>query len=1017
MRSLLALLLIDTGRTVSRERLIDGLYGTHPPGDAAHALQSQVSRLRRGLQSGLATDEFVEFGPAGYRLTVDPDAVDAHRFAQLADAGRRALHGGDPAVAAALLDEALGLWRGPALADVLHAPFAEPQAARLTEARLAAVEDRAAAALALGESHRVVIELADFVAAQPLRERARALLMRGLQAAGRQAEALEIFEHGRRLLADEFGADPTAELAEAHLAILRADSVTAPAPRRLPAQLTSFVGRDDELARLRSLLARERLVTVTGPGGTGKTRLALEAGGRARGEVCFIDLSPLADGSRLAHAFATALGVRDARPARDLTDVAARLLATLADRSLLIIADNCEHVVSDAASLIHRLLVSCPGLRVLATSREALSITGEALFPLGRLKVAGPKDGPADMLTSPAVRLFGDRAAAARPDFIVDIATVPTVQHICRSLDGLPLAIELAAARLRTLTLGQIAMRLDDRFRLLSRGDRTAAPRHRTLRAVVEWSWDLLDPDERTLASRLTVFAGGSTGHAAERVCGLPDTDELLAGLVDKSLVEAVDGRYRMLETIREFGAQRLAESGEHEWLRRTHAQHFLELAESAEPGLRRVEQLDRLVELTAESSNLQAALRWAVRADHDIALRLVAAQSWFWWLSGRRGDAAEIATELLDNLDSVAPVEDYALCVVAAARGSADLHSRLDDAAAAITRAQRPLRRPYVVFLLAMAGVTFDADRTRQHFLFEPDPWSQAFARMSEGLQLLYSGQTSGAEVEFATALASFRSIGDRWAIASALDKLSAIADWRGELDRSVALVDEAIALTAELGSVEDTADLLNRRGDALARRGGRAGPDAAADLTSARSDYERAAELSRDAGFPAMVANARRGLGDLEWLAGDPASAHAQYSAALAQCPDNSIDAHETRVRILTSIGRVALAEGDAVQSLSSLRAALRAAAQHGQLPAAAGAVDVMAAAALSAGDAEWAAELLGASVALRGTPFGDGHDVGRTAIEAARILGEHRYAAAYHRGAELTPEQALAWAGERR
>ncbi|WP_308168306.1 BTAD domain-containing putative transcriptional regulator [Nonomuraea sp. NEAU-A123] len=1033
MRSLLAMLLLEAGRAVSVGRLAAGLYGEDAHADVAHALQSQVSRLRRGLRDGPA----VEFGSAGYRLSVDLDAVDAHRFARLAGQGRHALAGGDPAGAAVLLGEALDLWRGPALADVLDAPFAEAAAARLLEERLAAMEDRAEAALALGEHHTVAAELAELVEAHPLRERARALLMRALYAGGRQAEALTVFEEARRFLGDELGVDPSAELAEAHLSILRAEATATAAVRRVPAQLTSFVGRAEELRRLATLLAGSRLVTLTGSGGTGKTRLAVEASGRMSGEVCFVDLSPLSDGAQVAPAVAAALGLRESGPPAD------RLVAALADRPVLVILDNCEHVIAGAAGLAHWLLAACPALRILATSREALGITGEVLFPVGQLAVPGPDATLAEALACPAVRLFADRAAAVRHGFVVDAATIGAVRRICAALDGLPLAIELAAARLRSFTLEEVDARLADRFRLLSRGERTAAPRHQTLRAVVDWSWGLLDAHEQALARRLTVFASGATLTDAEQVCGLDgpvgydDVAGVLAGLVDKSLVEAHDGRYRMLETVRAYCAERLAETGERAECLRAHAECFTALAEVADHHLRGPDQLDWLDRLGAEHGNLLAALGWAVTADPPLASRLLAALSWFWWLRGLRGEVAPLAARLLGELGDGFPAEEaeeYACCVVtAAATGNgtdAGLRDHLDRAAAGLAAYDRPLRRPHVVFLLAVAGRLVDVDPTRQHRLFDTDPWSQAFLRMGDGLRLLLGGQTSAAEAELTTALAGFRSAGDRWAIANALDKLAGIAASRGERARSVAWMDEAITLIEELGRTEDTADLLTRRADLLAEDG---------DLAAARAGYERAAECARAVGAPDLLADARRGLADLARRSGEPRTARQLYEAALAGCGDASITAQRIRARILTGLGWAAAMDGDAAQARAHHRAAFETAVRGGNLPAAADAVDGLAGAALLAGDAERAATLIGAAASLRGTDLVADHEtagvtedvtremagevageadvteVAEVAAGAARALGPGRYGEARRRGRGLTAEEVLGLAGE--
>ncbi len=952
VRALLAALALDAGRVVRRERLIDELYGEEPPGDAGHALQSQVSRLRRALRGGGELREIVESAGAGYRLAVETEAVDALRFARLAEAGRKALRDSDPGAALTLLDEALELWRGTALADVRDAPFAEAQAARLDERRLAAEEDRAEAALAVGEPDAVLPALSELVAAHPLRERARALLMRGLYAAGRQAEALESFEQGRRLLADELGADPSAELMDAHLAILRADEVAAVSNRRLPTPLTSFIGREEDLARLVPLLASSRLVTLLGPGGTGKTRLALAAGTRVRGEVYFVDLSPLVDGSQIAQAVEAALGGRDSSAhmnpaaahmnpgadgvnqgaAQSNRDPVERLTTMLADRALVLILDNCEQVVLDAARLANHLLRTCPGLRILATSREALRITGETVVPVSQLPIAASDAPLPAQLSSPAVRLFAERATAVRPDFTVDAGTIAMVSRICTRLDGLPLAIELAAARLRTLDLTEIDARLDDRFRLLARGDRTAEPRHQTLQAVVAWSWDLLSPAEQHLAQRFSVFAGGATADQVRGVCAasvvaepLDEIDDLLADLVDKSLLNVHSGRYRMLETIREFAARHLAESEAHAPTHHAHAAYFTTVAEAAEPLLRTRTQLDHLARLAADHDNLQSALRWSATTDPALAARLIAAQSWYWWLTGRPGEAPALANRILPELSSrifgtdPAPgvaddaeadgqvpgqrsgvlveldAEVYALCAGVAARGRHDLGAELGRAAAGVAELDRPLRQPYTVLLLAVAGAMVPGDPAVLRRLFGEDAWSQAFLRLGDGMGLFMAGHVDESEPEFAAALAGFREIGDRWAIATSLDKLAAVAERHGDLAASLTLIDEAIAVNTELGWAADTSDLLTRRGDI------RLGAGAVRDLEAARADYQRAAELARTHGAVDMYANALRGLGDIARTE-NPAQARAYYATVLEVPAGGSptlLEAHERAQR----------------------------------------------------------------------------------------------------------------------
>ena len=599
VRALLAVLALAGGRPVPAYALIERLWPEPDdrPVDAANALQSLVSRLRAALRQAGVAESVLESSPAGYRLAVPPEAVDAAVFEAAARAGGRALAAGDAATAARLLREALGTWRGPALADVAGEEFAAAPAARLEELRSAAVLDRIEADLALGEAVAVTGELRELTAADPLAERPRALLMRALAAAGRQADALAVYAEGRELLADRLGVDPSPRLEEAHLAVLRQEiplavpagtahshperaqpspgpSAALPGGQRPSAAQrppTSFIGRDDDVSGVLKKLAEERLVTLTGPGGVGKTRLAIEVASRLPGSAALAGLAPISDPSEVPYAVLDALGLRErviARHGADQAhaDPADRLCAALGDREVVLILDNCEHVIEAAASLADRLLTDCPRTRIIATSREPLRIPGETLWVVTPLPVppvsgmAGAESAPAipEISTYAAVRLLLDRAAAVQPGFAIDNENAAAVARICQALDGMPLAIELAAPWLRTLPPAQLAERLDDRFALLTGGSRTALPRHQTLRAVIDWSWNLLSEQERVLARRLAVFPGGVTLAAAERVCpGGPlargDVLPALSGLVAKSILTVADGaaergpRYRML--------------------------------------------------------------------------------------------------------------------------------------------------------------------------------------------------------------------------------------------------------------------------------------------------------------------------------------------------------------------------------------------------------------------------------------------------------------------------------------
>lgn len=971
LRGLLALLALDAGRVISAERLIDGLHGENPPEGAGEALQSQVSRLRRRLRDGGAPDGLVEFTPAGYRLAVDPQDVDVHRFERLTAQARETA---DPAAKLALFGDALALWRGPAF-DGLADP---PRAARLAELRAAATEDRIEAGLALGHHERLVAELRELTREHPLRERLAAQLMRALHGGGRSAEALAVFAETRDRLADELGADPSPELADAHVAVLRA---AAPAPaRRVPVPLSGFVERA-ELDRLRTTLRAARLVTLTGPGGAGKTRLAVEAASREPGEVCFVELAATTE---VPQAVLAALGLREqgVLSSAAAAGPADRLAAGLADRPLLLVLDNCEHVVAEAARLVRRLLGACPGLRVLATSREALGLTGETLVPVGALAAGA------------AERLFVDRAAAVVPGVVLDPATVA---RICAALDGLPLAIELAAARLRSLTAEDVAARLDDRFRLLSRGERTAEPRHRTLRGVVEWSWDLLEPDEQRLAGRFAVFAGGARLAAVERVCAVPDADGLLTGLVEKSLVEYSDGRYRMLETIRAFCAEQ--GTGDHA----AHAKYFLDLAHAAEPKLRGADQLMVLAELTAEHADLHAALRWSVAEAPDVALRLVAALTWYWWLRGLRGEARPFADAVLAAVGPEPPPgldEEYVVCLIHASATDVEIEPIL-------RRLTGSLRYPYLFLLWAFSPRTKASDGERLAALIGPDTWSRAFARIGDGLGAQYRGRIDEAEAHFSASLQGFRDLGDRWGQASALEKLAEFADWRGDHTRFRELMDESVRLAGELGAGEDAADLLCRRADGMLRAG---------DTAAARADYEAAAEQARAVGTTLTLARARGGLGEIARHAGDLAAARRWYASAVGLAVD-PVTGGETRIGLYTGFGWTAAAEGHLDEATELHQEALATALEHANLPGAAQAVEGLAGVLAARAEDERAAFLLGVAVGLRGTEVTGDADVAAVAGAVRTRIGGDAYVKAFEQGREMPPDQALQDFGQAR
>ena len=666
-KAVLAVLLLAAGRTVPRESLVDALWGEAPPNNPANAVQGRISRLRRALTDiGLSDRLIVAHGP-GYVAAVDPGQVDAHRFTSLIQQARAAA--GDGPTAAGLYAEALALWRGPALADFASQPWAMAEMTHLEELRLAAIEERISLELDRGRHSELVDELEQLATSNPLRERVHGQLMLALYRCGRQADALAAYRRLQQTLDDQLGLDPSTDLRDLEQAILRQDArLGAPARdlpgplTNLPVRVTSFVGRERQLAQLSELLGAHRLVTLTGPGGAGKTSLALQAAGAAAERypdgVWLVRLAGVGSPAAVAEVVAESVGAQ--RPAGGVVD---SLVGFLRNRSAMVVLDNCEHLIDACAELAERLVTSGARLRLLVTSREPLRVPGEVQLAVPSLACPPPDITLERLRDYDAARLFLDRALSIQPDLLLDAATAADVGRICRQLDGLPLALELAAARVASLTIADLAARLDDRFRLLTGGARTAEARQKTLRATVDWSHQLLTSSERVLFRRLAVFRGGWTLEAATAVVA----DELLpaeavldlsAALVDRSLVLAETGqpggRFRMLETLRQYATERAEEAGETEQLAAAHAQYYADLAETGQTRLRGPEQDRWLQLLRQERHNLDAALLWTQRQrDNDLGLRLVAALGWFWYFTSNQNAVAQIEEMLHRHADA----------------------------------------------------------------------------------------------------------------------------------------------------------------------------------------------------------------------------------------------------------------------------------------------------------------------------------------------------------------------------
>ena len=1021
LRGLIARLALAGGQPVSTGALAEAVWDCALPAEVANALQTLVSRARRALGGAAA----VEQSAAGYRLAVTPDDVDALRFERL--------------VAEGAMAEALALWRGPALVDA--GDFAEPFARRLEELRLDATITFLTRELDAGRAAVRVGELEALVAEHPLHEKLAGLLMRALAATGRQADALAAYEALRTRLADELGIDPGPEARAVQLEVLRGEIAAAAAPAgrartNLRAQLTSFVGRTDEVARVGKALQTCRLITLVGPGGAGKTRLAAEVAAVARDSapddaadgIWLAELASVTDAADVPQAVLGAIGLRESRLLPDGTqritsrDARTRLLEGLADARALLVLDNCEHLIDACAHLADALLAHSPQLRIVATSREPLGITGESLF------VVPPLD------EDPAVRLFADRAAAVSPEFALDGESRPLIIDIVRRLDGLPLAIELAAARLRTLPLAEISRRLTDRFRLLTGGSRTALPRHRTLRAVVEWSWELLTPAERLLAERFSVFPAGATPAAVATVCaggGRADgeltadgADELLSSLVDKSLLQPLgDGtRLRMLETIREYGAEKLAPRGEVGELRRRHAAHYSGLMREAAPRLLTRDQLSWLAVLRADRDNILAALHyWCDTDDARNALSLAISLSVMALLLGNDTEMAEWTGEALavpGEADASLRTIAEALHVVTsvmdpAAEGTAPgaaadgigaaypgLAERLDALDIERYPVAGPLRPVYAMFVKDDGRMRVYLDQARAG----RDEWLAATAwLMTAGMAEAY-GNFDEMRTAAAEAVDRFRALGERWGLSMALRTIGSIQVVDADLDSAVATFTEASHLLTELGHREDLSQVQLRLAEIAARQG---------DLAKARELSAAARSAAESEGSPID-----RGIVAAWWAAfevtwGDIDAARLHQAAAerhLAQFGPAHPAREHLEALVAATGTRIAIADMDLRAAREQAARSYRAAVGAEDLPLLAQASGTTAELALALGQPERAAELLGAGAVARGAD----DPTEPTALQLVPLLraslGDARYEACYASGRALARPEAI-------
>jgi predicted ATPase/DNA-binding SARP family transcriptional activator len=789
---LLAFLLLNANRAVSSDAVIDAVWGTEREG-AAKRLQMAVLRLRKTLEPLAGQDgSRLRTVRGGYLLSVEPGEIDAERFADGVHDGRRALEVGDPARAREVLTEALAMWRGPPMAEVIFEDFAQADVRRLEELRLVALESRVDADLALGRDVEVIAELEGLLAQHPTRERLASQLMLALYRSGRQSDALDVYQRTRAHLANELGLEPAPPLKALQSQILEQDPALDTTEHRkvateaatehdgraeirpglrsfgrsnLPTPATSLVGRSEEISRALELLAgREvRLLTLWGPAGAGKTRLALEVAAATvasyRDGVWVVPLAPIPDRALLVAEVSRVLGV--APVSGEPPEWA--LVNALAGRELLLVLDNFEHLL-DAASVVADLLMAAPRVDVLATSREPLRIRGEQ-----RLEVP-------PLPRRDATELFLARAKAVRPDLTVDQDGRAAIEQICERLDGLPLALELAAARVAVFGPRQLESRLAERL-ALPEGPRDLPERQRTLRATIGWSYQLLDPAERGLLARLSPFIGGVRIDAAESIWGA-GADEELISLAEKSLLrrrDDLDGALRlwMLETVRAFAVEQAIADGVAGEAAARHAEHFFALAEHAAPYLHGRDERQWLDRLESELANLRAALDHLSVHDPGQALRFAGSLVWFWELRGFRIEARERLTQVLGSTPPDEPGRPRAL--VAAGR----LATRAGDFAMAKS-----------LHLEALPII-------RQ----EPDQRLTVLALADLGWGAGSTGDESEMAARFEEAIAIARAAKDDWVLGLALNVYSNCGPMRADPERARPMVEEALSLFRRIG------------------------------------------------------------------------------------------------------------------------------------------------------------------------------------------------------------------------
>lgn len=1010
-RALLAQLVLSPGRVIPATTLIDRLWAESSlPVNPMNALQIRVSKLRRGLSAAGLHDMVVRDG-VGYRAEVSPSAVDAVEFVARVRTARAEVTAAGADLTLDHLeayDAALALWRGEPLADFTAEQWAMVEAGRLTELRLAAISERAKIALALGRHRETVEQLEPLVAAEPTRESLAGMLMVALWRVGRQTEALAVFTRTRTRLQEELGLEPSAALRSLHERVLRhdeslgvPDDLVPPAARppnragerdgvplrNLPALVRPLIGRDAQVDAVGSLAGGVRVLTMIGPGGAGKTSLALAIAHRIAANypdgAVGVWLSSVNDAAQVPLAVAEAIGVPlDGAAAGE--DIRERIMGYLAHRRMLLLVDNCEHLIDEAASLLHDMVGRCTGLTVLATSREALAIPDEVQVSVGPLDTAPEGTPESKVLSFPASQLLIERARAVRPGMVLTAVDLLAVGRISRALDGLPLALELAAARVSAMSLAEIADGLTHRFSLLTSGTRTAESRQRTLRATVDWSYALLSDRERFVFNRLAVFHGSWTLAAAEAVVGAHEMAygavlDTVGRLVERSMVVAERGpttRYRLLETLRQYAMERLIEEGQRTETARSHANYYRQLTRQAEKDLRGHRQAETFRLLRDDQANIRAALNWFSGAGGalDAALEMAGSLGLFWHL-GRHLEGREVLRQLLAATDgapgararalqAVSLVERPRACLVhpsprcaEAAQESLAVFEQVGDASrAALSRV-----------LVAVEGVTggdrkrFDQllDGSEEQFDRDGDSWGKAvigFVRMEAALK---QGDEAAAVRIGRETSAAFRDLADPWGLSAVLYHLGWGLRQFGRYQEGARVLEEAIDVASGAGLHNTAQWALGDLGLAYLHLG---------DAGGAREAFDRARASSDHIGDGAGAVLADYGYGLLAQVQRDWTEARRLFTNALegfrALCTPVS------EGMAMVGLAHCAEAEGDVNTARHSYQQALRSGRTTGEPGLAATALEGLGRLAKGGGEQQHAHKLLTEAATLRAT-----------------------------------------------